>query len=335
MKIGIISDAHLFHKNSQIQLYKKAIKDLQNKVDIIIDCGDLIDKNVIDASQAEELKNTFKNIYIPFHIIKGNHDALNNVSVTSLLAMNNNIVVHNDVEIFIFKEKSFLFIPYIEKAKDIYTKLKKLSLDSPVDYAFSHLNITSNFYSTISFDKLENLFLYASVYFNGHIHTPETKKNLFGLFYNIGSFSSLTYGDEHIPYYSIYDTETKELEKITIIDNIIHKTIKIDLNSNSNYKQIIYDYSKKYVKQKINWRIQISTEFSAKDRQELKDYIKNLDNTNNIQFSYIQNKQQNKEKHNYNNSISSVTMIQQLFQQFEKDKNVKLDKNIKTELDNL
>ena len=107
------------------------------------------------------------------------------------------------------------------------------------------------------------------------------------------------------------------------------------MDSNSNYKQIIYDYSKKYVKQKINWRIQISTEFSAKDRQELKDYIKSLDNTNNIQFSYIQNKQQNKEKHNYNNSISSVTMIQQLFQQFEKDKNIKLDKNIKTELDNL
>lgn len=331
MKIGILSDAHLFHKNSQIKLYKKAITDLQNKVDIIVDCGDLTDKNIINASQAEELRTTFKDISIPFHIVKGNHDALNDVSVSSILSMNSNIIVHNDVNVIDFKGKQFLFIPYTEKAKDIYIKLKKLDLISPADYAFSHLNVTSNFYSTISFDKLENLFLYSNIYFNGHIHTPEAEKSLFGSFYNVGSFSSLTYGDEHVPYYIIYDTETDSFEKFLILENIIHKTIKID---NTTHRQEIDNYVEKYDKQKINWRIQITTEFSAEDRQELKNHLKTFNNTNNIQFSYVQNKQQKKEKisnNDYNNV--SMTMIQQLFQQFEGDKNTKLDDSLKTELE--
>lgn len=331
MRIGILSDAHLFHKNSQIKLYRKAITDLQSKVDIIVDCGDLTDKNIINASQAEELRTTFKDISIPFHIVKGNHDALNDVSVSSILSMNNNIVVHNDVDVIEFKGKQFLFIPYIEKAKDMYMKLKKLDLASPADYAFSHLNVTSNFYSTISFDKLENLFLYSNTYFNGHIHTPEAKKSLFGSFYNVGSFSSLTYGDEHIPYYILYDTETDSFEKMPVSENIIHKTIKIDKNI---YKQDIDNYAKKYDKQKINWRIQITTEFSAEGRQELKSYLKTFNNTNNIQFSYIQTKQQKKEKTNSNdyNNVS-MTMMQQLFQQFEEDKNIKLNDNLKIELE--
>ena len=99
MKIGILTDAHLFHRNSQSQLYKKVIINLHNCVDMIIDCGDLLDKSVLNAIQSSELQNIFKDISIPFYIVRGNHESLGGVSLTTLLSINSNIHVCNSVEI--------------------------------------------------------------------------------------------------------------------------------------------------------------------------------------------------------------------------------------------
>lgn len=326
MKIGILSDVHLYHKNSQPQLFKKLIEDLQTQVDIIVDCGDLLDNNVINATQSYELKQIFENINIPYHIVMGNHDSLGGVSLASLLSMNSNIIVHNTVDFaYIDKEKLWLlFVPYTNNIKNLIKHLNS-TIKEPVKYVFSHLNITNNIYADIPIKKTEKLFKYGDVWFNGHIHQQEEYHFLFGSFYNIGSVSSLTFGDSHIPRYLILDTEKQEdyLTVHEIKNSIIHITIT-DINNLSFLSE--YENSEF----KINWRILLPNNFYVEERQNIKEKLSKLDCTNNIVFSYT--KINLNETKNIKKSIKSnetkKPLIQQLIEQYTKD-NVLNEKIIK------
>lgn len=325
MIIGLITDAHLFHRNSQPQLYKKTIMELQSDVDIIVDCGDLLDNYTLNAVQASELQDIFKDISIPFYIVRGNHESLGGYSLTTLLSMNPNIYVCNDIEI----HQNMLFIPYMDNITELYKKLKDLKLTEPVKYAFSHLNITSNFYATIPFEKTQKLHMFAENIINGHIHNIETNNTIYGNVYNIGSFSSLTYGDEHIPCCTILDTETEYIEKYTIDSSIIHKTISIyTQNDNINFTEI----ADEYLNMKINWRIKLPNNFYVEERKKIKEQLSQLENTNKIQFDYNslvnsvkrKTKESNKEK---------IPLIQQLFMQYEQETGITLLDEIKKELE--
>ena len=326
LKIAILSDVHLFHKNSQPDLFHRYIKEIQEKVDIIVDCGDILDSNIIDASQSYKLKEIFNDIKIPYHIVMGNHDSLNGVSLASLLSMNKNIFVHNNIDFsFYGKHDTLLYIPYTNNIKELYKILNSVIIEQP-DYVFSHLNITDNFYSDISFSNLEELYKYCSVWFNGHIHQDQKDKSIFGDFYNVGSFSSLTYGDEHIPKYLILDTETKLINEYIISGSIIHKTITAieDFDFAS--------FSEKYKDMKINWRIKIPNNFFVEKRNKIKEQLMSLVNTNNIQFDYIKTNLI-KENISQNYNKKQVPLIQQLFEQFKKDTDIDLDIEIKKALE--
>ena len=208
MKIGILTDAHLFHKNTNINLYRDTLIELQENTDIIVDCGDTVDKSILTADQSNQLLQIYNNIRKPLYVVRGNHDTDNNNSVLSLLELQNNITVCNDV--YYEKTNNLLFVPYIDNKKELLNKLNSLSLQKSCDYAFSHLNMTKRFYSTYSFDNCDFLYLYANTWFNGHIHMPEDYNTVKGTIYNIGSFSSLTFSDSHIPCVYILDTETEE-----------------------------------------------------------------------------------------------------------------------------
>lgn len=329
MLIGIVSDAHLFHKNARTSVFKKLINDLQDKVDFIVDCGDLLDKNVVDSEQAAELFDIFNNIKVPYYIVKGNHDALNGVSLASLLPLNKNITVCNDVTV----RGDFLFVPYVDSVSTLFKKLDSLDLEEPKKYMFSHLNITSNFYATFSLEdteKLKQLFRYSSTIFNGHIHTPESKHTLFGDVYNVGSVSSLTYGDEHIPSYSIFDTKTNTFVKTEqIVDSIIHKTIKL---TDDSYKDEIDDFVNKNSKMLINWRVQLPNTTDVETKQNIREYLKNFNNTQNICFSYLATVRKTEKDQNSLSKELKQPLVDLLIQQFSKDTGLKLKNDIIKEL---
>lgn len=334
MLIGVLSDAHLFHRNSQYLLYKKVIMDLQDtyNVDLIVDCGDLTDYNVMDASQAEKLRYIFSEVKVPFHIVMGNHDSLEGVSLASLLNMNKNINVHNEVACV----NNVLFIPYINSAKQLYEKLKNLNLDKSVKYAFSHLNLTSNFYAMIPFERSRNLHMYADTIFNGHIHTPEENDTLYGKIINIGSCSSLTFSDEHTPSFIILDTDNDNFTTYPIKDSIIHRTkcfndeqpIDCIIKEIEASVKSLFDY-------KINWRIKLSRNFPIEKKKKIKEYLTSLINTNVIQFDYYNDNKNNESQNStkeHSNKQSKVPLIEQLFTQYEKDTGILLSEDIKKEI---
>lgn len=326
MKIGIVSDAHLFHKCSQIDIFKNVISELQNKVDIIVDCGDLLDKNILNSKQAFDLFNVFKDVKIPYHIVKGNHDALEGVSLASLLPMNKNIIVHNNIEFAFYDKLSLLFVPYTDNIKELFKNLKICVL-SPSDYAFSHLNITNNIYASLPFSKAQKLFLYADTWINGHIHTPEKFTSIEGTIYNPGSLSSLTFGDEHIPSYNILDTDTNKLQQFEIPNSIIHKTIFSDFDFES--------YAKEHKNMKIDWRVKIPNNFFVEERQNIKEKLQNIQNTNSIQFDYLKiNKTNTNRINEMDNSKNKdkKPLILQLIEQYNKDTGESLSEDIIKEL---
>lgn len=327
MRIGILSDAHIGHRKTQISSLKYTIDQLLKlKVDLIVDCGDITDNNIINATQATELYDIFKDIDIPYHLVRGNHDTLNNTTVASLLGVNKNIIIHNNIDKFEYNNNTFLFVPYTDNIKELYKNLDKI-ISKQYNFVFSHLNITNNLYASIPFSETKKLHLYGDIWFNGHIHTPEENKTIYGNIYNVGSVSSLTYGDEHVPNYCIFNTETKELIHYTIPNSIIHKTVydieKFDFNTFIN---MFKDY-------KINWRIKLPNNFYIEERMRIKDKLQSFNNTNEIQFDYIKaDNKINKNIINKNNK-NKISLLQQLIQQYEKDtKEILLD-DIKKELE--
>ena len=334
MRIGVVSDAHLFHKNADAHLYKQVLQELQNKnVDYIVDCGDVLDKNTIDSVQSSILYDIFSSITTPMHIVRGNHESLSGTSLTSILKMNKNIIIHNNIEI----SDGMLFVPYTNSVSELINKLNTLDLTSSVKFAFSHLNLTSNLYAMIPFQKMQNLFLFADNWFNGHIHTPEYQSSLYGEIHNVGSVSSLTYGDEHIPCYMIITTDNNnndvKIKKYNIFGSVIHKTVDISSGEDLFKLGDFYNSNKDY---RIAWRVKLPNSFSVTEKENIRTILASFHNTYEIQFSYLKTtitKQNNTILQQTTNK--QLSMIKQLFQNYEKDTGVILNKELKRELETL
>lgn len=326
MKIGIISDAHIFNRCAiSPDKYKDVIYDKFKGVDFIVDCGDLTDKSSLTAEQIDTLTNIFSNLNKKMYYVAGNHDSLGGTTVASIFDLKPNIEVIREPKVI----DNMLFIPYIGNKTELFSKLDSLDLTDSLPLAFSHLNLTQNFYAMLPFndDTAKQLHKYADVIFNGHIHTPESYKTLFGDIYNIGSCSSLTYGDEHIPCYSIYDTENKNLMHYTIEDTVVHYTciIKDGLVPSSVYPDIDSLVTNHFVCCRfrlpndciggLDLKKNVKHRFENNDRVELYfDYIK-TQNSDTISVSV--------------NKINKISLAEQLIKSFEKDMGVVLSDNIK------
>lgn len=334
MLIGIISDFHLGHKNVDAKIYENVVNELQNKynVDEIVDCGDLVDKCNIDSVISYNLYEMFLSVKIPFHILRGNHDSLSGLSITQLLAYNSNIKVYNDVGYS--ASLNAIFVPYTDNLKETYDKItnviKQFNNGKPTKLAFSHINVTSNFYSTINIKNTEQLHVFADTWFNGHIHTPEENKSMYGNFYNVGSLSSLTYGDEHIPSYKIYNTDTNELTTIKLKNCLIHKTVNYDFDFES--------FIREYDEYLIDWRIKIPNKDLYVDlRQKIKENLQKHKQTHNIQFDYIKDTtaaENNTDintlsSDSNNNNSNKLSLMEQLILQYENDTKIQLSDCVK------
>ena len=326
MRIGIITDAHLFHRYA---ITPEKYKDILNNmdVDIIVDCGDLTDKSNLNASQLDNMSKIFKDITKPMYIVAGNHDSLDSTTVASILNLNDNIhIIKNEPQII----DGMLFVPYTDDIKGLYKKLDKL-VDEQVAVMFSHLNITDNIYASIPFRNLPKIQKYAERIFNGHIHDYEENFSVYGCFYNIGSSSSLTFGDEHYPCYTIYDTEDNKVTNHVIYDSIVHKTYDVSKQDVDVILQSIKQLTKQF---KLRCRLNMPNNVDSVElRKKLKEKLELNDRVVSVTFNYIKDKEiakKNKEK--TEEKLDKTPLMEQLFNYFEKDCEIKLDEEIKKEL---
>lgn len=348
MKIGLISDFHFGHKKVNIQTLQRILSHLISieHVSIIVDCGDILDTDVLNSVQAEQLRQTFKNMSVPYHIVRGNHDSLGDVSLATILSLNDNIFVHNDICVTETNNCRLLFVPYYNSIKQLYKDLQN-NVSDFCDFAFSHLNITNNFYATIPLDSknknLTQLFKYSENWFNGHIHTPETYESIEGNIYNIGSISSLTFGDSHFPCYYILDTETKNLSEYPVVDANYHKTL--DLSQYSTEAEIEDSFLSlcdniinlcKDTNVMLFWRVYLPTFVSLEFKQNLKSKLLTICNCGDVIFSFKQSNSNKKEKIeesiNNKNSSSRENIVQQFINSYEKNTQDKILDSIITKL---
>ena len=146
-------------------------------------------------------------------------------------------------------------------------------------------------------------------------------------FENVGSFSSLTFSDEHIPMVLVLDTDTGNVKHITVSGSVIHKTL-------TNYKDIILDkLDKEYYNDfKINYRIQIDKSLQVEDRNKIKEYLNKNDNTNLVTFQYKVSSKSTSKLSDNQVSFTKYNLRDQLIKQFEKDTNSVLSVDIKKKI---
>ena len=338
MLIGIISDAHLFNRYAiTAEEYKNTINKMFDKlgVDFVVDCGDITDKSTITAPQLDAFGQIFRDLKKPVYIVAGNHDSLSNTSVAAILKLNPNVKVITTPTLI---GDNLLFVPYTdENTRNLYKKLEFLTEDKDTSsiFMFSHLNITNLYYSTIPFDKLSNMFKYANVIFNGHIHINQQHEDIYGTFYNVGSCSSITFGDEHTPNYCVFNTDTLELHTYDIKGSIIHRTFLV---TKDNIDVLLNDISNLSVNFRVRCRFKVpNSPESVELKKKIKDYFSDNENVISIVFDYVKDDAYQKElkkKQEKDNKLSKVPLIQQLFEHFEQDTGIKLDDEIKKGLAN-
>lgn len=331
MKFGIITDAHLFHRYAiKPEKYKEIIQNLNNNPEIkfIVDCGDLADKSVLTAPQVEILTHIFDYVTKPVYIVAGNHDSLEGTTVATALELNPNVKVIKEPTVV----DNLLFVPYVNTAKELYSKLNNLILGNNIPkYAFSHINVTSNIYSMIPFKDVDKLFKYAKYWYNGHIHTKEERLTAFGVFINVGACSNLTFGDNHIPCYTIVDVndEIINVENYGIDGSIIHKVFSTE-NLDKVYDEI--NYATRFYKMRCRFKLP-NNESSLEIRKQICQRFKDNSNVLSLNFDYVKTevKKQRQEIKVDKEKLKS-NLYEQLFQHFEEDTQLSISKEIKKEL---
>ncbi|MCJ7515296.1 MAG: metallophosphoesterase [Dehalococcoidia bacterium] len=115
MKIAVTADLHLAVKEDYPERYDALENTLRQieaqSIQTLLIAGDLFDKDFHNYSAFESLCKKYPRIQI--HIIPGNHDA--NISEKSIVSPN--IHIYTDPTALMLDNKTFLFVPYKEKAK--------------------------------------------------------------------------------------------------------------------------------------------------------------------------------------------------------------------------
>lgn len=206
MKVLIYSDIHLStsssiqrdqddHYSSRLQsmldIYDEIIGLANNsKVDIIIDAGDLLDKDVVTSQELEVLaKMLVMNSTIPEYHLNGNHglgvSKFNSASITGLASN------HTFIDEVTHLDKLITLVPFGSNLldEDIYKDTRLIiTHDSIVD---RRLGLLMN--STL-LDDVFKLLSDNQLVVNGHIHNPSKLSNNI---INIGSSSGCNFGDGH------------------------------------------------------------------------------------------------------------------------------------------
>lgn len=231
MIVGLFTDAHFsvassilnktsgFNYSQRLDLLIQSFswmnqQFIENKVDMIVNAGDLMDSDFIKAREGSALAEAFSKLTIdkPIYHLVGNHekeDKNNRYTSVSLLDQNNLYVVINEPTKL---NDEISFLPYISEVDSI--DLDKISNKILI----SHMNYEGMSLGRVTLSTGINMD-YASSKFelilNGHIHTASSYHS--GKILNIGSMFGHGFDDNYelsYPCIMILDTDNLKVRRI-------------------------------------------------------------------------------------------------------------------------
>lgn len=265
MKIALITDTHFGARNDNLAFNEYFYQFWENTffpyieehgIDTVIHLGDVMDRRKfvsykIAKDFRERFMQRFVDMGVTVHMMVGNHDTFykNTNDVNSLSELvegrNPNIFVYPEATTVEFDGTPIMFIPWINSEN--YSNTMQEIQNTKAQVAMGHLEINgfemhAGHFSESGYDK-DFLKKFDTV-FSGHFH----KKSDDGQIYYLGNTYQMTWSDNGCPKgFHVFDTETRELERIVNPYTIFEKVYYDD--SNGSYDT--YDVSKlnqKFVK---------------------------------------------------------------------------------------
>ena len=263
MKIAIITDTHFGARNDNqnfsdyfFKFYENTFFPylVENNITTCIHMGDVMDRRkYVSYKTATDFRtgfiNKFEELGIDLHITVGNHDTYykNTSEVNSMDELvGDRFKVYTEPEIVDFGGVPIVLMPWINANN--YDKAIKVLKTANADILMGHLEINGfamnagQMMCEGSWDKVE--FKRFETVFSGHFH----HKNDDGQIYYLGTPYEIYWSDFNDPKgFHIFDTETRELERI-VNPNTIYKKIYYDDTVHDYTKHNVDQYKDHYVK---------------------------------------------------------------------------------------
>ncbi len=272
MKIALLNDTHFGCRNDSPAFieYQNRFYDEQffpylkeHNIKTLIHLGDVVDRRkFINHNTAHNFKKKFWNKLeeenIDTHIIIGNHDTYykntNEVNALQNLEINKGAKVYTKTTEVEFDGLSILFIPWIcdDNEADSVQRIN----DTQATIAMGHLEVKGFEMHNGHFNdhgQEKAMFKRFEKVMSGHFH----KKSDDGQIYYLGTQYEMTWSDYGCPKgFHIFDTNTRDLTRVSNPDTIFKKLIYND--KETNYDAIdLSDYDKSFVKVYISNRTDV------------------------------------------------------------------------------
>lgn len=269
MRIALLNDTHFGCRNDSPSFieYQNRFYDelffpyiIEKKIDTLIHLGDVVDRRkFINHNTAHNFKLKFWNrldeLNIDTHIIVGNHDTYykntNEVNALQNLNLSKQTKVYTKATEISLGGLDILLLPWIcdDNLEDTIQAID----NSTSQICMGHLEIKgfemhNGIINEHGLEK-EQLKRFEKV-LSGHFHKKSDDKHI----YYLGTQYEMTWSDYNCPKgFHIFDTETREMERIsnpiTIFKKIIYDDTKI------NYDMFkVEDYDKCFVKLFVSQR---------------------------------------------------------------------------------
>ena len=265
MKIALITDTHFGARNDNInfndyfyQFYEGIFFPYlqQNNIKHCIHLGDVFDRRKyisyrIAKDFRERFVMPFSHLEVQLHMIVGNHDiyfkTTNDVNSLFELLSNryNNIHIYQEAQEVDFGGFPILLMPWINPQNEIYAH--GMMGETTADTLMGHLEI-DGFQMYAGHESKggtpKKLFQKFDTVMSGHFH----HKSDDGQIYYLGSPYEMTWSDYNDPKgFHVFDTETRELHRVTNPYKIFSKIYYDD--SDENYEEHdVKQYCNQYVK---------------------------------------------------------------------------------------
>ena len=272
MKIALLNDTHFGCRNDSpafIEYQNKFYNEVffpyirENNINTLIHLGDVVDRRkFINHNTAHNFKMNFWNRLeennIDTHIIIGNHDTYykntNEVNALQNLEISKGAKVYTNTTEVEFDGLPILFIPWIcdDNEADSVQKIN----DTQATIAMGHLEVKGFEMHNGHFNdhgQEKAMFKRFEKVMSGHFH----KKSDDGQIYYLGTQYEMTWSDYNCPKgFHIFDTETRDLTRVSNPDTIFKKIIYND--KETNYDAIdLSEYDKSFVKLYISNRTDV------------------------------------------------------------------------------
>ena len=262
MKIAIITDTHFGARNDNQNFsdyFYKFYNELffptleERGITTCIHMGDVMDRRkYVSYKTATDFRQKFlerfQQLSIDLHMIIGNHDTYykNTSEVNSMQELGNVGTVYTDPKVVEFDGLPIVLMPWINANN--YDKSMDILKTANADILMGHLEINGfamnagQMLCEGSWDRSE--FKRFETVFSGHFH----HKNDDGHIFYLGTPYEIYWSDYNDPKgFHVYDTETRELERV-INPYTIYQKIYYDDTENDYSKHDVTKYKDHYVK---------------------------------------------------------------------------------------